>query len=230
MNRENRIPFVCLLVLVVLAGLIAGQATAFKIKPVMLGSPDGFICHPSWSYFTADTMAANITVEQRQGDAPFTVQFYDTSYGNPESWSWDFGDGNTSEDQNPVHTYLVPGTYDVSLTIGKAVSYETTAEDFNLTGEGQFTDISDTSTDRHLNYITVAPPGSGTDQPTSVDFYPEEKKTVTMPSGDSGIIGSTHLNAATITITPDTQKGYTDTLNIGGAYRLSKFTPYNDAF
>lgn len=32
------------------------------------------------------------------------------------SHSWDFGDGNTSTDVNPVHTYAVDGTYDVTLT------------------------------------------------------------------------------------------------------------------
>jgi PKD repeat protein len=221
---------VWLLVLVILTGIVFGQVSAYKLKPVMLGSPDGFTCHPSWSYFTSDTMAANLTAEQTKGDAPFTVQFYDTSYGYPETWSWDFGDGNTSEEQYPIHTYLVPGTYDVSLTIGKAVSYETTMVDYNQTGKGQFTDISGTSTDRRLNYITVAPEGSGTNQPTDPAFFPEEKKTVIMPSGDTGVIGSAQFSASTITMTPDTQKGYTDTLNIDGAYRLSKFTPYNDAF
>lgn len=33
-------------------------------------------------------------------------------------WTWDFGDGNTSSTQNPVHTYSAPGTYTVTLTAG----------------------------------------------------------------------------------------------------------------
>ncbi|MEM1214587.1 MAG: PKD domain-containing protein [Bacteroidota bacterium] len=33
------------------------------------------------------------------------------------SWSWDFGDGNSSTEQNPVHTYATAGTYSVRLTI-----------------------------------------------------------------------------------------------------------------
>jgi gliding motility-associated-like protein len=33
------------------------------------------------------------------------------------SWQWDFGDGNTSNSQNPSNLYLVPNTYDVSLTV-----------------------------------------------------------------------------------------------------------------
>lgn len=34
-----------------------------------------------------------------------TVCFRDQSYGNITSWHWDFGDGTTSTEQHPVHTY-----------------------------------------------------------------------------------------------------------------------------
>lgn len=44
------------------------------------------------------------------------IQFTNTSYkqGNP---SWDFGDGTTSTEQNPVHKFEKAGTYQVKLTI-----------------------------------------------------------------------------------------------------------------
>ncbi len=45
------------------------------------------------------------------------VLFYDNSSGQPVSWHWDFGDGNTSTDQNPTHYYSSPGTYTVTLTV-----------------------------------------------------------------------------------------------------------------
>lgn len=47
-----------------------------------------------------------------------TIQFYDQSTNGPTSWNWDFGDGNTSTVQNPVHTYSANGTYMVTLTVG----------------------------------------------------------------------------------------------------------------
>ncbi|GAA4327590.1 hypothetical protein GCM10023184_16870 [Flaviaesturariibacter amylovorans] len=51
------------------------------------------------------------------------VQFsgLSTSNGVITSWQWDFGDGNTSNEQNPVHNYTTPGTYTVTLvTNGQA--------------------------------------------------------------------------------------------------------------
>ena len=55
------------------------------------------------------------------GFTPLTVQFRDTSCGSPETWLWDFGDGNTSTLQEPPYTYLTPGTaYSVSLTVNNS--------------------------------------------------------------------------------------------------------------
>ncbi|AKB65893.1 PKD domain-containing protein [Methanosarcina mazei] len=53
---------------------------------------------------------ANVT----EGTFPLTVQFTDESQ-YPESVEWDFGDGNTSNELNPVHTYSEAGLYSVSL-------------------------------------------------------------------------------------------------------------------
>ncbi|MDR2855325.1 MAG: PKD domain-containing protein [Methanomicrobiales archaeon] len=54
------------------------------------------------------------------GDPPLTVQFWDVSRGAPSEYLWNFGDGSTSEMKNPIHTYFVPGRYDVSLRASNA--------------------------------------------------------------------------------------------------------------
>lgn len=46
--------------------------------------------------------------------------FYDSSYdsdGYIVAWLWDFGDGSTSTEQNPTHTYTSNGKYSVTLTV-----------------------------------------------------------------------------------------------------------------
>nr|WP_319373494.1 PQQ-binding-like beta-propeller repeat protein [uncultured Methanobacterium sp.] len=56
---------------------------------------------------------------QTAGAAPLTVQF-NASDISPGSWSWDFGDGTSSTDQNPIHTYRDPGFYNVTLTVTRS--------------------------------------------------------------------------------------------------------------
>ena len=57
--------------------------------------------------------SASVTV----GAAPLDVSFTDLSSQLPTQWSWNFGDGDSSADQHPVHQYTTPGDYTVSLTV-----------------------------------------------------------------------------------------------------------------
>jgi gliding motility-associated-like protein len=49
-------------------------------------------------------------------DDKYTIHFTDKSLG-PKTWFWEFGDGDTSTEQSPIHTYQKAGTYDVKLTV-----------------------------------------------------------------------------------------------------------------
>ncbi len=49
-----------------------------------------------------------------------TVSFSDESTGSPTAWAWTFGDGGTSTQQNPSHTYTTAGTYTVGLPASNA--------------------------------------------------------------------------------------------------------------
>ncbi|CVK32654.1 protein of unknown function [Methanoculleus bourgensis] len=63
---------------------------------------------------------ANFTANVTSGTVPFAVQFTDTSHRTPTTRAWDFGDGATSTEKNPVHTYTAPGTYTVTLNATNA--------------------------------------------------------------------------------------------------------------
>jgi len=60
---------------------------------------------------------ADFKADNTVGDAPLAVQFTDLSTGYPATWSWEFGDGGTSDAQNPVHIYSNPGKYTVRLRV-----------------------------------------------------------------------------------------------------------------
>lgn len=80
----------------------------------------------------------------QEGFAPLAVEFENLSSGVITSYSWDFGDGHTSDEWEPTHTYDVPGSYAVSLTVFK---------------------YSNPVTETKVNYITATPP-----LPPSADF------------------------------------------------------------
>ena len=61
--------------------------------------------------------AAGFAIDTASSD-PLSIQFVDRSTVQPVlSWSWDFGDGKTSNESNPLHHYERPGAYLVRLTV-----------------------------------------------------------------------------------------------------------------
>ncbi len=61
---------------------------------------------------TDDFPVADFTIPQ-SGCVPYTLQFSNNSRGS--SYLWNFGDGTTSTEVNPTHTYTATGTYTVTL-------------------------------------------------------------------------------------------------------------------
>jgi len=75
-----------------------------------IGAYGGPGCYP-WDL-------APIQVDNNFGWTPLEVSFEAESYFEADSWSWHFGDGDSTTGQTAVHTYEEPGLYDVTLTIG----------------------------------------------------------------------------------------------------------------
>ncbi len=76
-------------------------------------SGDGVENTFSMSVTVTDAVAPTASYTSEASD--LEVTFTNTST-NATSYSWDFGDGNSSTDENPVHTYASYGTYTVVLT------------------------------------------------------------------------------------------------------------------
>jgi len=92
-------------------------------------NPDNSNSRTKNQYITVlDVPLADFTADKTRGGAPMVVSFTDLSKGSPTTWKWDFGDGSTSLDKNPTHTYTTLGTYTVSLTVTNANGQDTTSK------------------------------------------------------------------------------------------------------
>ncbi|MCX6247035.1 MAG: PKD domain-containing protein [Bacteroidetes bacterium] len=91
---------------------------------------------------SASCQAAFTAVLDSNNKTQNTFLFGDLSYGDPNRWHWNFGDGTSSPEQNPVHHFPHPGNYRVSLTITKEDSaggwncYDTTS--MNISASAYF--------------------------------------------------------------------------------------------
>ena len=76
---------------------------------------------------------ASFSATNRVGNAPLEVVFSNTSTpASGVTYSWNFGDGETSTEKEPTHVYEMPGEYQVSLTVTNAEGSdtETSAADY----------------------------------------------------------------------------------------------------
>ncbi|MFA5266397.1 MAG: PKD domain-containing protein [Methanoregula sp.] len=74
------------------------------------------------------------SADRFSGKAPLTVRFTDRSIGTPTAWAWDFGDGTTSTEQNPLHVFSGVGTYDVRLTVTRGGIGDSSTQIINVGG------------------------------------------------------------------------------------------------
>jgi len=86
---------------------LGGQDSLTKSSLIAVGGPGGGPTAP----------VANFSVDRTAGNVPLPVQFTDLSTGDINSWSWNFGDGTTSNLQSPAHTYTAGGIYSVTLLV-----------------------------------------------------------------------------------------------------------------
>jgi gliding motility-associated-like protein len=69
----------------------------------------------------AQAPTADFTANNTSGCATLSVSFTDKSTGNPRFWTWDFGNGQLSNLQNPSTSYSIPGFYTVKLVVRNEV-------------------------------------------------------------------------------------------------------------
>jgi ASPIC/UnbV protein/PKD domain-containing protein/VCBS repeat protein/type IX secretion system substrate protein len=110
-----------------------GLGSATSVDQIIIRWPNGAIeemCGIDINQtmvMTENNLPSLLNSEFTFDDDGYDVTFTDISTGIPDDWLWDFGDGTSSTDQNPMHTYLDEGPYTITLTI----SNDCETESFN---------------------------------------------------------------------------------------------------
>ena len=97
-------------------------------------------CEDDEATVEAPTARFTYTVDENNG---LLVNFTNASL-NADSYSWDFGDGETSTEMSPSYTYAADGTYNVSLTATNSGGSDMASESLELASELTLADLNDT--------------------------------------------------------------------------------------
>ena len=215
----------------------AGSSTAVKQFLVTVTSTQHVVGGPDIS-FTATPLV---------GSTPLVVQFTDQSTLSPIRWVWNFGDGNTSTDQNPSHTYVTAGTFDVSLTAtntvgtntGTQIGYVTVAvaslvpvAAFNVSPPSGVVPFTASFVDISTNNPTSWLWNFGDGSPTSVLQNPQHvyaspgvytvTLTVSNQYGSNTITKTALINATALAVVPTA--GFVATPTVGSSPLAVQFT------
>ena len=158
------------------------------------------------------TPQAGFSASQTSGVGPLTVNFSDLSENNPTAWDWNFGDGTTSQEQNPIHTYSTEGTYTVTLTATNACGSNTvTRTDFITVlpvGQQTVTHVAGMTVDRIVENGRY----SGMARVTVLDESGRPVEGATVYANYSGLttgstFGFTGADGVAVLVTGTTKKG-----------------------
>ena len=110
------------------------------------------------------------------------VRFIDESYNQPNSWLWDFGDGNLSNLQSPSHVYSSEGTYYVTLSVSNSLGQDTIVQAIVI-------DIDFTSPPNTINDTSYFTPSVFTliTQNSFANWYADTLGSMPIYSGDTFI-------------------------------------------
>lgn len=120
-----------------------------------------------------DTFAIDFDTTITERTVDFTAQTSATGNGGSGTVSWDFGDGNTSNDMNPSHEYTTNGNYTVSLTV-----MDSCGNDSTITKDVMID--SELSIGEHSNPANLKVYPNPADNIVNIEFHVKQQKMVSI--------------------------------------------------
>jgi len=127
-----------------------------------------------------NTVTAFFNTAPLVGCPPLPVQFTQSLLGIT-FWTWNFGDGNTSQDADPLYIYAAEGTYEVSLIVSNGCAADTMTQQVQVLSPPTFDFIAEPDTLCVLQPTTFTPSGNNTTGWTW-DFGDDSTSTLTSPT------------------------------------------------
>lgn len=155
-----------------------------------------------------------------------TVNFTDASTGGATSWLWDFGDGNTSTQQNPTHTYQADGTYIVCLTSWNSCSIDSVCSSVTVTScpipvagftesiNATTVDFTDSSTDTDT-WVWDFGDGNTSSQQNPTHTYAADGTYTVCLIASSTCGADTTCTTVTVSNCVNPVAGFTESINVG---------------
>ncbi len=171
------------------------------------------------------------------------VQFNNNSTTNPAnqnmSYQWNFGDGQTSNQQSPSHIYNTPGNYNVTLTVstgGPCTSTKSQSITVSALPTPNFTAnaVCQGNSTQFTNTTTTNPPGqavtylwdfgdgqTSTQQNPTHQFATSGNHNVTLTATSGGSCSNTKTNVVVVYPNPVANAGPDQTIQYGGVAQLN---------
>lgn len=111
-----------------------------------------------------DQVFADFSVDQSQLCSGIPFQFTDESSGNPQNWTWSFGNDSSSTEQNPSYVYDTTGIFDVQLLVDNGCGADSITQTFSVNEVPVFDLGQDTSVCFEEPVVLIAYPGAGQTQ------------------------------------------------------------------
>ncbi len=149
--------------------------------------------YPAFCLPPSSPPGAEFTAVQTTATCPASIQFNDASVNTPQTWLWNFGDGGTSTQQNPSHTYAQPGQYSVKLKVTNTLGQDSIIKSnfINITSFNlAVTATPDTICQGDTIQLNAVPSGSNAVAGyhlTSIPYAPDGGTGTTVSLGDDAV-------------------------------------------